>query len=97
MNSDRTPSTESIQVPFDADREEARKAKQQWLEKRRKESLTTHHGQQRNKDDQEWKFFDTAKIHVSGGDGGNGYVNSPFGVWSVGIGIVLARGILTRR
>jgi GTP-binding protein len=27
------------------------------------------------KDDQEWKFFDTARIHVSGGDGGNGCVS----------------------
>lgn len=26
------------------------------------------------KDDPEWKFFDTAKIHVTGGDGGNGCV-----------------------
>ena len=26
------------------------------------------------KDDQEWQFFDTARIHVSGGDGGNGCV-----------------------
>ena len=26
------------------------------------------------KDDPEWKFFDTARMHVSGGDGGNGCV-----------------------
>ena len=26
------------------------------------------------KDDPEWKFFDTARIHVTGGDGGNGCV-----------------------
>jgi GTP-binding protein len=25
-------------------------------------------------DDPEWKFFDTARLHVSGGDGGNGSV-----------------------
>ena len=27
-----------------------------------------------NKDDPEWKFFDTARVHVTGGDGGNGCV-----------------------
>ncbi|GAX25089.1 GTPase [Fistulifera solaris] len=27
-----------------------------------------------NNDDPEWKFFDTARLHVSGGDGGNGSV-----------------------
>lgn len=29
---------------------------------------------QQQKDDPEWKFFDTARIHVTGGDGGNGCV-----------------------
>lgn len=28
----------------------------------------------RQRDDPEWKFFDTARIHVTGGDGGNGCV-----------------------
>jgi GTP-binding protein len=28
-----------------------------------------------NRDDPEWKFFDTARIHVTGGDGGNGCVS----------------------
>ena len=27
-----------------------------------------------NKNDEEWKFFDTARLHVSGGNGGNGCV-----------------------
>ena len=27
------------------------------------------------KDDEEWKFFDTARCHVTGGDGGNGCVS----------------------
>ena len=30
--------------------------------------------QTRQRDDPEWKFFDTARIHVTGGDGGNGCV-----------------------
>lgn len=30
--------------------------------------------QSQQKDDPEWKFFDTARIHVTGGDGGNGCV-----------------------
>ncbi|KAL3910232.1 MAG: hypothetical protein SGARI_002225, partial [Bacillariaceae sp.] len=34
-----------------------------------------HRRQNTVKDDQEWKFFDTARIHVSGGDGGNGCVS----------------------
>jgi hypothetical protein len=33
--------------------------------------ITTHKSE---KDDPEWKFFDTARIHVSGGDGGTGCV-----------------------
>ena len=28
-----------------------------------------------NRDDPEWKFFDTARIHVTGGEGGNGCVS----------------------
>lgn len=31
-------------------------------------------GSSTRRDDPEWKFFDTARIHVSGGDGGNGCV-----------------------
>lgn len=34
----------------------------------RQQSKTTHYN------DPEWKFFDTARIHVSGGMGGNGAV-----------------------
>lgn len=53
---------------FDADREEAIEAQKKLMAKRREESPN------QPKDDQEWKFFDTARIHVSGGDGGNGCV-----------------------
>eukprot|EP00546_Thalassionema_frauenfeldii_P010286 CAMPEP_0178908032 /NCGR_PEP_ID=MMETSP0786-20121207/7697_1 /TAXON_ID=186022 /ORGANISM="Thalassionema frauenfeldii, Strain CCMP 1798" /LENGTH=568 /DNA_ID=CAMNT_0020579889 /DNA_START=100 /DNA_END=1808 /DNA_ORIENTATION=+ len=35
-------------------------------------SLKTHGASER--DDPEWKFFDTARLHVSGGDGGSGCV-----------------------
>jgi GTP-binding protein len=57
---------------FDADREEAEQAKQKIMDKRRKESLKLHGAS--GKDDEEWQFFDTARINVSGGDGGNGCV-----------------------
>ena len=57
---------------FDADRVDAEKAKQSAMEKRRQRSLKTHGASE--KDDPEWKFFDTARIHVTGGDGGNGCV-----------------------
>jgi GTP-binding protein len=57
---------------FDADRVEAEKAKQRAMEKRRQRSLHTNGASE--KDDPEWKFFDTARIHVTGGDGGNGCV-----------------------
>jgi GTP-binding protein len=60
-------SVDDLEV-FDADREDAIQAKKQLMAKRREEGA----GQQ--KDDQEWKFFDTARIHVAGGDGGNGCV-----------------------
>lgn len=56
---------------FDADVEAAIQAKKELTKKRQKEQRET--GQQ-VKDDQEWKFFDTARVHVSGGDGGNGCV-----------------------
>lgn len=55
---------------FDADKEEAINAKKKLLQKRREEGKRA----EGEKDDQEWKFFDTARIHVSGGDGGNGCV-----------------------
>jgi len=67
---------------FDADREEAIQAKKRLFEGRR---LSNSSGKSSSsssssssggvKDDQEWKFFDTARIHVSGGDGGNGCVS----------------------
>jgi GTPase len=67
-----TAADDNIDV-FDADREEAEQRKRKLLEKKRQENLRS--GGARNKDDQEWKFFDTARIHVSGGDGGNGCVS----------------------
>ena len=68
-----TPVTEDpgFQV-FDADREEADHARKQTLENRRQKSLKTHGASER--DDPEWQFFDTARVHVAGGDGGNGCV-----------------------
>ena len=57
---------------FDADREEAENARKKSLEDRRKKSLLTHGAS--DKDDPEWQFFDTARLHVAGGDGGNGCV-----------------------
>jgi GTP-binding protein len=53
-------------VPFDADRAMAEEAKQV--------AMRGRNDQRNEKDDDEWKFFDTAKMHVSGGDGGNGCV-----------------------
>eukprot|EP00980_Cylindrotheca_fusiformis_P001566 scaffold359_cov96-Cylindrotheca_fusiformis.AAC.1 len=58
---------------FDADRQEAMEQQKKLLLK--KQQKQTQQQQQRPKDDQEWKFFDTARIHVSGGDGGNGCVS----------------------
>lgn len=57
---------------FDADREEADKARQSALDERRQKSLDSHGASE--KDDPEWKFFDTARLHVQGGEGGNGAV-----------------------
>jgi GTP-binding protein len=53
---------------FDADREEAIEKKKELQKKRREEQP------HQPKDDQEWKFFDTARINVSGGEGGKGCV-----------------------
>jgi len=61
----------SLEV-FDADREAAIQAKKELIERRQQDQRKKSN--QHPKDDQEWKFFDTAKIHVSGGDGGNGCV-----------------------
>jgi len=57
---------------FDADSEEADSSRKKALENRRQRLLNTHGASER--DDPEWKFFDTARLHVSGGDGGNGCV-----------------------
>lgn len=65
-------STETSLEVFDADREAAVHAKKELTKKRQIEQRQKQN--QQPKDDQEWKFFDTAKIHVSGGDGGNGCV-----------------------
>jgi GTP-binding protein len=67
----RHATLEDIDV-FDADRQEAEEARKTALEQRRRRSIQSHG--QFEKDDPEWKFFDTARLHVSGGDGGNGCV-----------------------
>lgn len=65
---------------LDADRENAIQARrmQQQLARKRQLAVTTNQGSSAGTglaaDDPEWKFFDTARIHVSGGDGGNGCV-----------------------
>ena len=38
------------------------------------QTSTTSRSSGNNKNDEEWKFFDTARLHVSGGNGGNGCV-----------------------
>ena len=59
-------------IVFDGDKEEAENARKKILEQRRKRSLQTHGASE--KDDPEWKFFDTARLHVSAGYGGDGCV-----------------------
>jgi len=57
---------------FDADYEDAENSRKKAQKERRKRLLSSHGASER--DDPEWKFFDTARLHVSGGDGGNGCV-----------------------
>ncbi|VEU45033.1 unnamed protein product [Pseudo-nitzschia multistriata] len=71
----RGPLFSSLTDVYDNDREEAIRVKKEELAKRRGVSSKTGQGQNRVKDDQEWKFFDTARVHVTGGDGGNGCVS----------------------
>lgn len=65
----------SLTDVFDNDREEAIQAKKNQLAERRGASGKTGPEQNAVKNDQEWKFFDTARIHVTGGDGGTGCVS----------------------
>jgi GTP-binding protein len=71
--------TSSLPDVFDADRQEAIEARKQKLAEQRGLATgqvgSTSSRRGTVKDDQEWKFFDTARIHVSGGDGGNGCVS----------------------
>ena len=62
-----------MEVPFDANKAQAEEARRQAMDKKRKRLQRTT-GSPAQKDDPEWKFFDTARLHVSGGDGGNGCV-----------------------
>ena len=62
-----------MEVPFDANKAQAEEARRQAMDKKRKRLQRTT-GSPTQKDDPEWKFFDTARLHVSGGDGGNGCV-----------------------
>ena len=55
--------TDAFQV-YDADREEAEIARKNTLEHRRQKALKTHGAS--NRDDPEWQFFDTARVHVAG-------------------------------
>mmetsp|Transcript_28888 Transcript_28888/g.78255 ORF Transcript_28888/g.78255 Transcript_28888/m.78255 type:complete len:637 (-) Transcript_28888:3179-5089(-) len=73
--SSRTTLCSALPDVFDSDREEAILAKKEQLAQRRGASSKTGPGPNTVKDDQEWKFFDTARIHVAGGDGGNGCVS----------------------
>merc|ERR1712003_592029 len=70
------PSRTSLSIAepsvYDAEYEEAEKSRKVASEKRRQKLLKSHGASER--DDPEWKFFDTARLHVSGGDGGNGCV-----------------------
>jgi len=59
---------------YDADKAEAQVKKAQAMAQKRKRNSNGSQGSMTDKDDPEWKFFDTARIHVSGGDGGNGCV-----------------------
>jgi GTP-binding protein len=63
-------SSEDLKV-FDADADAADQAKKELAIKRQQDQRDKS---QTVKDDQEWKFFDTARVHVAGGDGGNGCV-----------------------
>jgi GTP-binding protein len=73
----KTSLLSSIPDVFDNDREEAILAKRELLTKKRNENSSSKNapGQNTVKDDEEWKFFDTARVHVTGGDGGNGCVS----------------------
>ena len=62
-----------MEVPFDANKAQAEEARRQAMDKKRNRLQRTT-GSPAQKDDPEWKFFDTARLHVSGGDGGNGCV-----------------------
>lgn len=62
-----------MEVPFDANKAQAEEARRTAMDKKRKR-LQRATGSPTQKDDPEWKFFDTARLHVSGGDGGNGCV-----------------------
>lgn len=56
---------------FDADRLEEEEKRKEVLRQRRERTMKNFAFE---KDDPEWKFFDTARIHVTGGDGGKGSV-----------------------
>ena len=66
--SDKRKDSLKPNIEFDVD-----EARQSALERRRL-TLAGDASSSTRKDDPEWKFFDTARIHVSGGDGGNGCI-----------------------
>eukprot|EP00957_Ditylum_brightwellii_P039600 2995333-Ditylum_brightwellii.AAC.1 len=57
--------------PYNADADMSYKRRQTL---RDKEQRAQNQNSNINSDDPEWKFFDTARVHVSGGPGGNGCV-----------------------
>ena len=65
----------SLPDVFDYDRESMLAKKELVASRRRGNSSKNGPGKHAVKDDEEWKFFDTARIHVTGGDGGNGCVS----------------------
>jgi len=67
------PSKKNKDDVFDGDKEEAELARKYALANRRKNN-DPNAMDPMEQNDIEWKFFDTARIHVEGGHGGNGCV-----------------------
>eukprot|EP00565_Helicotheca_tamesis_P005963 CAMPEP_0185736850 /NCGR_PEP_ID=MMETSP1171-20130828/28938_1 /TAXON_ID=374046 /ORGANISM="Helicotheca tamensis, Strain CCMP826" /LENGTH=174 /DNA_ID=CAMNT_0028407595 /DNA_START=39 /DNA_END=560 /DNA_ORIENTATION=- len=65
----------TISEPYNADKDETEQLRLRTLQQRKKsQQQSSRANTSIQNDDPEWKFFDTARVHVSGGDGGNGCV-----------------------